>query len=151
MFFRKLIIPASLFALTISGCATTSSCESECAEVPVPNMYPLGAISQTHYDLMQANAEAADFCIPVSEFQPNSTNLTAIGRDHVLELSARMQETPFPVLVEPSSDDQLNTRRRQVVAQVLSDLGNQDAEHRTVISTAYSSGMTGKDALRLAQ
>ncbi len=151
MFFRKLIIPVSLLVFAVSGCATTSSCESECAEIPVPNMYPLGAISQTHYDLMQANAEAADFCIPKSEFEPGSTDLTEVGRDHVLELSARMQETPFPVLVERGSDSDLNTRRREMVVRVLADLGNADAEHRTVVSPAYNNGMPAATALRLVR
>ncbi len=100
---------------------------------------------------MQVNGEAADFVISRGEFEANETTLTYAGRDHILEISARMRETQFPVLVEPDgADPNLDTMRREMIATILNDLGNSDAEQRTLISRPYSDGMAATEAIRTA-
>lgn len=152
MFARQFIIPVFLAAFSAVGCASPCCVEVECSDPAVPLTYPLGAVSQAHYNVMQDNGEAADFVISELEFEPGGTALTYAGRDHILELSARMRETPFPVLIEPSgSDPNLDTLRREMVATILNDLGNSDAEQRTLISRPYSDGMAASEAIMLGK
>jgi len=102
---------------------------------------PLGAVNRAHWHMMETNGEAADFVIYRHEFVDNSSELTPYGRDHIAEIAARMPSTPFPVLVQRSlnnADPELDMLRRDIVVRVLTDLGNLDAEQRTVVSQAYS-------------
>ena len=87
--------------------------------------------------MMETNGEAGDFVIYRNEFVDNSSELTPYGRDHIMEIAARMPSAPFPVLVQRSlnnADPELDHIRRDIVVRVLTDLGNQDADQRTVVS-----------------
>jgi hypothetical protein len=78
----------------------------------------------------------------------NSTELTPYGRDHIMEIAARMPSAPFPVLVQRSlnnADPELDHIRRDIVVRVLTDLGNQDADQRTVVSQPYSNGINSME------
>lgn len=114
----------------------------------IPDIMPLGAVNRAHWHMMETNGEAADFVIYRNEFVDNSSELTPYGRDHIAEIAARMPSTPFPVLVQRSlnnADPELDNLRRDIVVRVLSDLGNQDAAQRTVISQPYSNGINSME------
>lgn len=124
----------------VPGLSGTSGSRS----LAVPDMIPLGAVSRAHWHTMETNGEAADFVIHYNEFMDSSTELTPYGRDHIAEIAARMPSAPFPVIVQRSynnSDPELDRIRRDLVVRVLSDLGNQDADQRTVVSQPYSNGI----------
>lgn len=110
----------------------------------IPDMVPLGAISRAHWHTMETNAEASDFVFHRNEFVDDSTELSPYGRDHIAEVAARMSSAPFPILVQRSmnnADPELDAARRNLIVQVLTDLGNPDADQRTVVSQPYSDGM----------
>ena len=110
----------------------------------IPDRYPIGSVVRAHYQAMQTNGEAADFILHRNDFVGDTAELTPDGRDRVLEIAARMRSAPFPVVVERSennSNPQLDAERRQMVAIVLGDLGNSDAEQRTFVSPAYGRGL----------
>ncbi len=114
----------------------------------IPDIMPLGAVNRAHWHMMETNGEAADFVIYRNEFVDNSSELTPYGRDHIAEIAARMPSTPFPVLVQRSlnnADPELDNLRRDIVVRVLTDLGNQDAAQRTVISQPYSNGINSME------
>ena len=140
------LLLTGLAILGTAGCGHHSQ-NVLCEDPTVPLTHPLGAVSYAHYAVMEENGEAADFVVSSGEFEPNSTDLTAAGRDHVLEIGARMGGTPYPVLIEPGDNPELDARRRDLVVRVLSDLGNVDTETRTVISRPYSDGMPGSEAV----
>lgn len=109
----------------------------------IPQTLPLGSTVRSHYQVMQTNAEASDFIIHQHEFMGETAQLTPDGKDHVLEIAARMRSAPFPVLIERTwnnADPELDAHRRNLVAQILTDLGNPDAQQRTVVATAYGPG-----------
>lgn len=111
----------------------------------IPDRYPLGSVVRAHYQAMQTNGEAADFIMHRCDFVGETAELTPQGRDHILEIGARMRSAPFPVLVERSdnnSNPQLDAERRTMTALVLNDLGNPDADQRTFVSPAYGRGET---------
>jgi hypothetical protein len=98
---------------------------------------------RAHDQVMQTNAEAADFIMHRLDFVGQTAELTPDGKDHILEIAARMRSTPFPVIVEReenNSDPELDAHRRNLVAQILTDLGNPDAQQRTVVATPYGPG-----------
>ncbi len=109
----------------------------------IPETLPLGSIVRAHDQVMETNAEAADFIMPRMNFVGQTAELTSDGKDHILEIAARMRSTPFPVIVERepnNSDPELDALRRNLVAQILYDLGNPDAQQRTIVGTAYGPG-----------
>ena len=84
----------------------------------IPNTYPLGSTVRAHYHQMEMNGEAVDFCINRVHFVFNTAELTCDGKDHVMEIAARMRSNPFPVMVERSennSDPELDQHRRNTV------------------------------------
>lgn len=106
----------------------------------VPDTLPLGSTVRAHYHTMEANAEASDFILHRYEFVYNTAELTPAGRDHIVEIAARSKSAPFPILVERSennSDPELDARRRNLIAQVLTDFGVPEANQRTIVSPAY--------------
>jgi len=59
-----------------------------------------------------------------------------------------MSSLPFPVLVRRShnsSDRGPDAVRRQLVVRVLTDLGNADADQRTMVSQPYSNGLNSTE------
>lgn len=132
----------SFVALATVGCCATDECMTVCEDSAVPIMHPLGSVSYAHYHAMETNGEAADFVINVCDFEPGSADLSAAGRDHILEVGARMAGTPFPILVERSDEGgEIDSRRKQIVTEVLTQLGNADAAQRVMVSRPYSDGV----------
>jgi hypothetical protein len=116
--------------------------------MPIPDILPLGAVTRAHWHMQETNGEAADFVIYRNEFVDHSSELTPYGRDHIAEIAARMPSTPFPVLVQRSmnnADPELDQIRRDIVVRVLTDLGNPDANQRTVVSQPYSNGINSME------
>lgn len=117
----------------------------------VPDTLPLGSTVRAHYQVMETNAEAADFIFHRHDFVGRTTQLTPGARDKAPEIAARMRMQPFPVLIERSennSDPGLDQQRRAFVAQILSALGAPDADRRTIVSPAYGMGYNGIQAER---
>lgn len=111
----------------------------------VPDALPLGSISRAHWHTMETNGEASDFVMYRNEFADGSPNLSPFGRDHIMEIAARMPTAPFPVLIERSDENgnpELDALRRTNVVQLLSQLGVHDAHQRTVVSQPYSDGIS---------
>jgi|GEM_PF-2076944 len=109
----------------------------------VPEVLPLGSLVRAHDQVMETNAEAADFIMHRLNFVGQTAELTPDGKDRVLEIAARMRSAPFPVLVERepnNADPELDALRRNLIAQILTDLGNPDAQQRTIVSNAYGPG-----------
>lgn len=146
----------SVTLATLSGCIPTLSWRPIAfpsmtwkRNLAIPDRYPLGSVMREHFHTMQTNGEAGDFVLYHNDFVGDTPELTHDGRDKVMEIAARMRSAPFPVLVERSennSNPQLDGDRRQMVALVLGDLGNPDADQRTFVSPAYGRGQTSMES-----
>ncbi|MFG0336027.1 MAG: hypothetical protein ACF8TS_21925 [Maioricimonas sp. JB049] len=109
----------------------------------IPETLPLGSAVRAHYQVMETNGEAADFIFHRNDFVAETAELTPDGKDKILEIAARMRSTPFPVLIQRSennSDPELDAIRRTLVARILTDMGNPDANQRTIVATPYGPG-----------
>lgn len=130
------------------GCCLLGGCLHR-RSMAIPDVEPLGSVVRAHYHTMQTNAEAADFILHDHEFVGNTAELTSSGKDHIVEIAARMRSAPFPVIVERSennSDPELDAFRRDLVAQILTDFGNPDAQQRTFVSPAYGRGQNSRES-----
>lgn len=110
----------------------------------IPNVFPLGSVMRSHIHTEQTNAEASDMIFNLVHFTGETPHLTPDGKDHLMEVAARMRSAPFPVLIERTPNNanpQLDADRRAVVARYLADLGNPDADQRTIVATPYSRGV----------
>lgn len=109
----------------------------------------MGAVQRAAFHQMQTNGEAADFILYQKDFVLDSAELTPDGKDKILEIAARMRSAPFPVIVERTynnSDPELDAHRRALVAQILTDFGNPDANNRTFVATSYGPGKQSLEA-----
>lgn len=132
-----------------SGCCG-GCCLANTRSLAIPEGYPIGSVMRAHFHQMQTNAEAMDFILYQKDFVLESAELTPDGKDKVLEIAARMRSAPFPVIVERTwnnANPELDAHRRAIVSQVLFDLGNTDANHRTFVSTPYGPGKNGIEAI----
>jgi hypothetical protein len=115
----------------------------------IPDTFPLGKVSEAWYYEMETNAEAVDFVIHDLDFVGQTTELTSDGKDHLMEIAARMRAQPFPVIVERfpnNADPELDLARRNMIAQILGDFGNPDAQQRVVVAPSYTPGYTSRQA-----
>lgn len=115
----------------------------------IPDTLPLGSTVRSHYQVMQTNAEATDFVFHQHDFVGETAELTSDGKDKLMEIHARMNAQPFPVLVERTTnnaDPELDALRRNLIAQILTDFGHYDAQQRTVVSTPYGPGYNSNQA-----
>ena len=115
----------------------------------IPDQLPLGAVERAHFHQMQTNAEATDFVLYQMDFVGQSAELTPDGKDKINEIGARMRSTPFPVLVERTfnnADPELDAHRRELVALILHEKGNFDANNRVFVSPAYGLGKSSLEA-----
>ncbi len=136
-----------LLISTVAGCYLPSFGSRR--SFAIPNTYPLGSTVRDHYHTMEMNGEASDFVIHRHEFVRNTAELNCAGKDHVMEIAARMRSNPFPVLVERSennSDPELDQLRRNIVTQILGDFGNADATTRCIVATPYNKHLNGMEA-----
>ena len=144
--FSKLALSLLLIS-AVTGCYLPSFGPKR--SFAIPNTYPLGGTVRDHYHQMEMNGEASDFVLHRHEFVRNTAELNTAGKDHVMEIAARMRSNPFPVLVERSennSDPELDQLRRNIVTQILSDFGNSDAASRCVVSMPYNKHLNGMEA-----
>ncbi len=152
-------LAAALMMLT-----ATQGCKQciPCPEVDPPA--PLGATIDPIWQLQEANGEASnDFVIRENEFTGNTPRLNARGEQHVKQIAVRVNETPFPVIIEPSSmdtregdhygfavhnDPELDLRRREVIVHIMEELGVKDADQRVVIAPDLTEGYTPMESMR---
>ena len=114
-----------------------------------PDMYPLGSVVRSHYHTMATNGEAVDFILTRNEFVGQTARLTPAGRDHLLEIASRMGTQPFPIVVERSennADAELDSLRRNVISQMLCDLGHPNATQRVFVAPHYGWGRDSRSA-----
>jgi len=139
----------ALCLLPLAGCLVLAGCQSTEPKPkigpPYDRPFPLGHVTDAHWETQQANAEAADFIFYDHEFEGATPQLTPAGKKHLLQIAVRLEHVPFPVVVEESPNrrnpelDQL--RRKTIVAQ-LDQLGLADAAGRVVVAPAFPAGLS---------
>jgi hypothetical protein len=126
--------------------------------------FPVGQVSDSHWETQQTNAEAADFIFYDHEFKFDTTKhvdtaqLSPLAKKHLAEVALRLEHVPFPVIIEelPRNHDDaknqekglLEQARRKTIVEQLNRLGITNADERVVIGNACAEGFTGVEGER---
>ena len=110
--------------------------------------FPLGQVTDAHWETMQTNAEAADFIFFDHEFVGDTAELAPGAKRHLEQVALRLEHAPFPVVVEQSPHNarpELDQLRRRVVVEQLARLGVPDVADRVVTASAFAEGFTSME------
>jgi hypothetical protein len=137
----------SAACLLLSGCNSTKPKHAK-AGAPFDRPFPLGQVTDAHWETQQTNAEAADFIFYDHEFEGNTPRLTPAGKKHLMQVALRLEHVPFPLVVEESPNRRntaLDGQRRQALLDQLSELGLQGVDGRVVVAPAFPEGLTASE------
>ena len=101
-------------------------------------------MSDSHWETQQTNAEASNFILYDHEFVGNTAKLNSGGKKHLLQIALRLEQVPFPVVVEQTPDNRnprLDSERRRAVVGTLVQLGLTPVDGRVVVAPAFNEGL----------
>ena len=102
--------------------------------------FPLGAVTDSHWETQQTNAEAADFVFYDHEFTGDTADLAPGAKRHLEQVALRMEHAPFPIVIEQSAHNanpKLDASRRQTIIDSLARMGLVDVDDRVVVASAF--------------
>jgi len=153
----------SLAGLSLVACLAMSlltSCrhnQSPCGPAGCEDI-PKGAVPQalgTAACLWQpeqaGRAEQDDFVIYRYQWRGESPELSPFGQRHVKVIAKRLPDVPFPVVVEPSGDDELDQKRVAWVSMRLAELQPGFASNRVILGRGIAEGLDAAEAGTVSQ
>src|SRR6476620_11868323 len=158
----------SLVTLTASGCAWPYFGKKSYGGPPYgpphDRPFPLGQVTDAHWETQQTNAEAADFIFYDHEFRYDPTThqetaeLAPRAKKKLEQVALRLEHVPFAIVIEelPRDHDAAKSHqkklveeaRRKTVVEQLNRMGVTNADERVVISNAFPEGFTGIEGER---
>lgn len=109
---------------------------------PVIMPAPLGSYVNAWETAQRFRAEEDDFVIYLNEWHLGA-QLGPYGQYHLHQIARRLPGVPFPVKIQPSPDETINTERRALVITLLSQAGVPNAESRVVVALPHAEGLRG--------
>jgi hypothetical protein len=147
---KKTLILSSLALAALTGCHhSAKSGGGSYAGPGADRPFPIGQVSDSHWETQQTNAEATDFIFYDHEFRGNTAQLSPGAKQHLEQVALRLEHVPFPVVVEQSlhnAKPELDLARRQTIVEQLARLGVQNIDERVVVANAFPEGYTGIEA-----
>jgi hypothetical protein len=134
----------------LPGCHNGQGCpcnDITCGAIPQPN----GTYACQWMRAEKARAAEDNFVVYQYEWSSNGKKLTPSGREHVAGIAQRLDQMPFPVVIEPSSDDRVNSARKAAVMEVLSNCGAQVSADRVIVGRPEAEGLYGAEAPGIAR
>lgn len=125
---------------------TFSGCQRFYCGAPPSRPFPLGAVSDAFWETQQTNAEAGDFIFFQHEFRGQTAELAPGTNRHLESVALRLEQVPFPVVVEQSNfgrDSELDQKRREVVVGHLTRMAGLDMESRVIVAPSFMKGLSG--------
>lgn len=110
---------------------------------------PAGSHVRGWQDAQTAKAEADDFVFYKQEWYLGGKDLGPYGRYHLTEVMKRLRKVPFPIVIQPGADRELNEVRRQLIVQYLKLNDVPDAELRVLVAFPEAEGIAGEEAERI--
>lgn len=143
---KMLLAAGGVLALASLGCASHDVLD---AGPEVDRPFPLGAVTDAHWETQQTNAEAADFIMYDHEFTGDTASLAPGAKRHLEQMALRLEHVPFPIVIEQSmhnANPKLDESRRRVVVEHLARMGLPNAGGRVVVAPAFAEGFTAIEA-----
>lgn len=141
--------------LGVAFSALAAGCCGDC-NVDRYSDIPSGAIPEPpqvtvrrFFDTQAAKAEADDFVFYRNEFYMDGSQLGPYGQYHARLVATRLNQVPFPVLIQAVPDARLNEQRRQTVIAALKRAGYDDIEPRVIVGFPEAEGIGGEEAERI--
>ena len=150
------LIPNWVVPLTTVVCFAGCHCgEYNCNQMGTIVPMPLGTLSDPAWKTQESNAEASDLVIHEHEWVANTNSLNDAGISHLMRITSRVHQTPFPIVIEPSSqsvraetehkfpihnDIKLDMSRRDLIVDTLMKRGVTDAQNRVQVGPATAPG-----------
>jgi len=156
---RTTITTLLVACLAMMGCAG----KGKHKKYPGPSMdrpFPLGQVTDAHWETQQTNAEAADFIFYDHEFRydtirhVDTAELAPAAKKHIEMVAMRLEHVPFPVVIEQSEHNarpELDQQRRRTIVEQLNRMGVTNADERVVVAGALTPGYTSVEAERAYQ
>lgn len=113
--------------------------------------FPLGQVTDAHWETQQTNAEASDFVFFEHEFAKDTAQLAPSAKRHLEQVALRLEHVPFPVVIEQTpynTNPALDAARRRTIVENLARMGVPNVEARVVIGNAFPAGRTSIEAER---
>lgn len=119
-------------------------------KLPPAAIPPAGENLNTFWAIQVSNGEAARMVLYDFDFVPGQANLTPRGTRQLAKFADLLQQTPHPLIIQPSSEyPGLDEIRRNQVLCVLATMNLYIAEDRLIVRTPSSRGLDGIDAERI--
>ena len=137
----RFVVLSSALCLLVSSCARPGP--------PYDRPFPLGQVTDAHWDTQMTNGQASSFVFYDHEFIGDTTKLNVAGQKHLIQVAVRLKHVPFPIVIEETpnrKNPNLDKARRQLVIDRFGELGLHDLECRVIIAPAITEGLTGRQA-----
>lgn len=115
--------------------------------------YPPGAVPQPagtfNCQWQQAQAERAEhdaFVFYQYEWQLDAAALGPFGNRHAAQVAAGLQDRPYPIVIEPSGNAQLDEARRMALYEKLAELNAIAEPNRIIVARPQAEPMYGLEA-----
>jgi uncharacterized membrane protein YgcG len=134
-----------LLALAVSGC---QSGHKACEDIPpgaIPQPNGAYLCQWNHAEI--ARADRDNFVIYQYEWSADGTKLTQFGQEHMKRIAQGLPQVCFPVVIEPSSDQNLNEIHRMAVLEALANCHASIVPERVVLGRSEAEGLYGQEAL----
>jgi len=142
MIMKRFYLSSALTLGFLAGCASDGS-------PPHDRPFPLGQVTDAHWETQETNAEACDFVFFEHEFVKDAPQLAPSAKRHLEQVALRLEHVPFPVVIEQTpynKNPALDVARRQTIVENLARMGLPNVEARVVIGNAFPAGRTSIEA-----
>ncbi len=142
--------PLSGLGLVLLTLAASGCCHNEhkpCNDItPGAIPQPSGTYACQWIHAESARAEQDKFVIYQYEWSADGTKLTPFGQEHLARIAQGLCQAPFPVVIEPSSDEAVNVSRRVAVVEALASCPVPISPERVVMGRSEAEGLYGDEA-----
>jgi len=94
---------------------------------------PAGTEHEVAFRMQAAKAEAEDFVLYLHLWTPGQVSLGEKGQTRLRQIAARLDQEPYPVVIQPSGDARLDADRAGAVAEYLLLSGIYEPEALVVV------------------
>ncbi len=132
----------------MAGCHSGAESCNDIAPGAIPQ--PNGTYDCQWIHQEMARAEQEKFVIYQYEWTADGAKLTPSGQEHVGEIAKAIACVPYPVVIEPVADDQLNAWRKAAVLDALACHQVRISPDRVLLQHSVAEGLYGQEAAGIA-
>jgi hypothetical protein len=127
-----------------AGCHNGPESCNDIAPGAIPQPNGTYACQWIHEEKARANQD--NYVIYEYEWTADGMKLTPLGQQHLARIAQGICQVPFPVVIEPSSDQGVNESRRMAVLEGLACCHVQIIPDRVIFGRSEAEGLYGQEA-----